>query len=168
MRRPLVPTGTNLLGLVKHMAGVETGYLGSIFGRPFPERLPFIDEHGEWSGPNADMWARPQETSRGLVDLYRRVWRHSDETIDTIPLDTVGEVPWWPEGRRELTLHLAIVHVIVDTQRHAGQADIVREQIDGVAGYLPGRDFPPEWDEAWWAAYRDEVERAARDAAGSA
>jgi hypothetical protein len=60
MRRPLVPTGTNLLGLVKHLAGIETGYLGSTFGRPFPEPLPFLDDNGDWTEPNADMWVRPE------------------------------------------------------------------------------------------------------------
>ena len=41
IRRPLTPTGTNLLGLVKHLAGVESGYFGATFGRPFPGTLPF-------------------------------------------------------------------------------------------------------------------------------
>ena len=54
VRRPLVPTGTNLLGLVKHVTGVEMGYLGDTFGRPCPDQLPF-DE----SDPNSDMFAAP-------------------------------------------------------------------------------------------------------------
>ena len=53
VRRPLVPTGTNLLGLVKHVASVESGYLGETFGRPFPEALPWLDDGAE---ANADMW----------------------------------------------------------------------------------------------------------------
>ena len=43
-RRPLTPTGTNLLGLVKHLAWVEAGYLGATFGRPFPEPVPWFDD----------------------------------------------------------------------------------------------------------------------------
>lgn len=161
MRRPLVPTGTNLLGLVKHMTGVEAGYLGSVFGRPWSERLPFLDDDGEWTEPNADMWARPEESADDIVGLYRRVWQHSDATIDELPLDTVGQVGHWPEGKRELSLQLAVVHVAIDTQRHAGQADIIRELIDGAIGYRQGMDFPAEWDEKWWAAHHERVDRAA-------
>ena len=40
IRRPLVPTGTNLLGLIKHVASVAAGYFGETFGRPFPEEMP--------------------------------------------------------------------------------------------------------------------------------
>src|SRR2546421_6292058 len=53
MRRPLVRTGTSLLGLVKHVASVESGYFGVVFGRPFPNPLPWM----EFDEPNADMWA---------------------------------------------------------------------------------------------------------------
>ena len=49
-RRPLTPTGTNLLGLVKHVASVEAGYLGDVFGRPSPESLPWFDDGAEPSG----------------------------------------------------------------------------------------------------------------------
>src|SRR4051794_40601050 len=59
VRRPLTPTGTNLLGIVKHVASVEAGYLGDTFGRPFPEPLPWFDEGAE---ANADMWATPEES----------------------------------------------------------------------------------------------------------
>ena len=96
MRRPLVPTGTNLLGLVKHVASVEAGYLGDTFGRPFAEPLPWFDEGAE---PNADMWATADETSEQIVALYRRVWAHSDATIEALELDAVGDVPWWPQER---------------------------------------------------------------------
>src|SRR5215475_9918172 len=77
VRRPLTPTGTNLLGLVKHVASVEAGYLGETFGRPFPESLPWFEEGAE---VNADMWATAGETREAITGLYRRVWKHSDET----------------------------------------------------------------------------------------
>src|SRR5688572_20249670 len=73
-RRPLVPTGTNLLGLVKHLAGVEIGYFGETFGRQFPEPFPWLDGDAE---PNADMWATPDEPLEDVVGLYRRVWSHA-------------------------------------------------------------------------------------------
>src|SRR3954467_12961304 len=135
--RPLTPTGTNLLGLVKHVASVEAGYLGDTFGRPFGEPLPWFHEGAE---PNADMWATAEETRDRIVGLYRRVWVHSDATIDALPLDAVGHVPWWPEDRSEVSLHLLLVHMIAETNRHAGHADIVRESIDGTAGLRRDND----------------------------
>jgi hypothetical protein len=160
-RRPLVPTGTNLLGLVRHVASIETGYFGSVFGRPFPEPLPWMED-GE---PNGDMWVRSGETKDSVIEFCRRVWAHSDATIDALPLDAVGEVPWWPGGGRELTLHRALVHVIVDIYRHAGHADVLRELIDGKVGADRRWSNLPPGDEAWWTIYRSKVEAAAVQAA---
>lgn len=160
-RRPLVPTGTNLLGLVKHVASVEAGYLGDVFGRPFGEPFPWFAEDAE---PNADMWATADETRDDIVGLYHRVWRHSDATIEALRLDAVGHVPWWPEARREVSLHQILVNVIAETNRHAGHADIVRELIDGAAGLRADATNLPEGDGAWWANHRAKVEQAAVDA----
>ena len=161
-RRPLTPTGTNLLGLVKHVAGVEAGYLGLTFGRPFPEPLPWLDESAE---PDADMWATPDETREQVVGLYHRVEAHSAATTDSLPLDAVGHVPWWPPERREATLHRILVHVIAETHRHAGHADIVRELIDGAVGLRADNDNMPSGDQDWWHDHRARVQRAA-EAAG--
>lgn len=163
VRRPLVPTGTNLLGLVKHMAGVEAGYLGDTFGRPFPERLPWFEDGAE---PNADLWATAEESRDEILGLYERVWAHADATVDALDLETTGEVPWWPPERRQVTLHRVLVHVVAELNRHAGHADIVRELIDGEVGFRAGNDNLPDVDRAWWQAYRDRLEQAARDAAG--
>jgi len=164
IRRPMVPTGTNLLGLVKHVASVEAGYFGESFGRPFEEPLPWFDEGAE---PNADMWATGEESREQIVDLYHRVWAHSDATIDALPLDAVGHVAWWPPERREVTLHRILVHVIAETDRHAGHADIVRELIDGTVGLRRDNDNMAPGDVAWWEDYRERLERIAREA-GSA
>jgi len=160
-RRPLVPTGTNLLGLVKHSAGVEAGYLGSVFGRPFPEPLPWASDEAE---DNADMWATPAESRADLVALYRRVWSHSDATIDALPLDAVGLVPWWSPESREATLHRVLTHLVAEVNRHAGHADLVRELIDGSVGLDAAASNLPRRDEAWWEEYRDRLEDASRQA----
>lgn len=161
IRRPMTPTGTNLLGLVKHMASVEAGYLGDSFGRPFPEPLPWFDDDAE---PNADMWATPDQSREDITGLYRRVWAHSDVTIAEQPLDAEGTVPWWPAERRRVVLHRILVHVIAETNRHAGHADIVRELIDGAVGLRADNDNMPPEDAAWWATYRARLEEAARAA----
>lgn len=164
VRRPHTPTGTNLLGLVKHTAGVELGYLGDTFGRPSGEPLPWLGEDAE---PNADMWATADESRSSVVALYRRAWAHADATIGALPLDTVGKVPWWPDGKDEVTLHHAVVRVIADTQRHAGHADIVRELTDGTVGMARDNDSMASLDEAWWTEYRTRLERTAREAGAS-
>ena len=161
IRRPLTPTGTNLLGLIKHVASVELGYFGYTFGRPFDEPLPWWDDDAE---PNADMWATADESRGHIVGLYHRAWAHSDATIDTLELDSLGEVPWWPSQRREVTLRRILVHVIAETHRHAGHADIVRELIDGAVGLRDGNDNMAPGDKAWWEDYRIRLERVAREA----
>jgi len=161
IRRPMTRTGTNLLGLVNHMAGVEAGYFGDCFRRQFDESLPWMEEDAE---PNADMWATADESRDDIVALYRRVWAHADTTIETLPLDATGEVPWWPTDRREPTLHRLLVHVTAEIHRHAGHADIVRELIDGAAGLRDGNTNMPDGDPAWWEAYRTKLEQAARAA----
>ncbi|MDQ3964165.1 MAG: DinB family protein [Actinomycetota bacterium] len=162
IRRPLTPTGTNLLGLVKHVASVEAGYFGECFGRPFEDPFPWFAED---AGPNADFWATAAESRDDIVGLYRRVWAHSDKTIDALPLDAIGRVPWWPADRAEVTLHRIFIHMIAETHRHAGHADIIRELIDGVVGMSSDNDNMPPVDEAWWTSYRARLEQVASEAA---
>jgi uncharacterized damage-inducible protein DinB len=161
IRRPLTPTGTNLLGLVKHVAGCEIGYFGQTFDRPFGERFSWMGADAE---PNADMWATADESRADIVGLYRRVWAHSDATIDALTLDAVGYVPHWREGRREVTLHRILTHMIAETHRHAGHADIVRELIDGATGMRADVPNMAPGGQAWWQSYRERLESAARDA----
>lgn len=160
LRRPMVRTGTNLLGLVKHTAGVGAGYFGEVFGRPFPEPLPWMEPEAE---ANADLWATADESSEDVVALYHRAWAHADDTIGALDLDAVGRVPWWPPDRNEVTLHRILVHVSTELHRHAGHADILRELIDGAAGLVAGNENLPPVDEAWWTAYRDRLERVAHE-----
>lgn len=158
VRRPLVATGTNLLGLVKHVAGTEAGYLGAVFGRPFPEPMPWMEED---STPNADMWATAEESLEDVIALYRRVWTHSDATVAALPLDAPGVVPWWTT--REVTLQRILVHLIAETHRHAGHADIVRELIDGRVGLRSTGDNLPSVPSEWWPDYTARLEAVARD-----
>jgi hypothetical protein len=161
IRRPLTPTATNLLGLVKHNAGTNLRYFGEVFGRTHDLPLPWLSDDDE---PNADLWAAPGETRDDIVGLYRRTWDLADATITELSLEAVGRVPWW--GGDVVTLHHVLVHVTAETQRHAGHADIVRELIDGSAGLLQGHDNLPGGDPAWWDSHRNRVEAAARLAGG--
>lgn len=135
IRRPLTATGTNLLGLVKHTATWEVRYLGDVFNRPFPDPLPrWQDSDG------SDLWVTEDETREHIIDFYRRAWEHADATIGELPLDAPGHVPWW--SRPDVTLFSILVHVLNDTTRHAGHADILREQLDGQTGVAAGRRDP--------------------------
>ena len=162
VRRPMTPTGTNLLGLVKHLAYVEAGYFGETFGRPAPGTPAWSEEEG--AEPNWDMWATAEESREQIVGQYRRSWAHADATIAALPLDAPGRVPWWDGERASVTLHRVPIHMIAETNRHAGHADIVRELIDNAAGLRAGNDNLAPGDAAWWESYRNQLESAARAA----
>jgi len=159
VRRPMTRTGTNLLGIVKHVASVEIGYFTGVFGRECPVDLPWF---ADGAPANADMWATAEQSREEIVDLYHRSWEASDATIRELGLDAAGMVPWWPEERRDVTLHTILVHMIAETHRHLGHADILRESIDGSIGHRTVAPNLPDFDDATWAAHRDEIERAAR------
>lgn len=159
IRRPLTPTGTNLLGLVKHLAVGEAWYFGRVFGRPFEPHLPWWDDD---QPEGADLWATASERRADILDTYRAASAHADATIRELDLDSSGHVPWWSQP--DVTLHSILVHVLAETSRHAGHADILREQLDGSAGMRPDNSNLPTHDEQWWSDYRAHVEAAARAA----
>lgn len=150
LRMPRTGTGTNLLGIVKHMINVELGYFGDTFGRAWPTAHERVSEADFEADPQADWYATAEESAEALIDLYRRVWSFADATIDELDLDAVGTVPWWPAERATTTLHHVLVHVLTDLSRHAGQADILREQIDASVGFMESNTNVPGQD---WSAY---------------
>lgn len=162
VRRPLTPTGTNLLGLVKHLAGVEYDYFGTTFGRPHDEPLPWTADDAE---PNADMYASIDETRGDILDLYRRANAHADATIEALDLDAEGHVPWWGDDANPVSLHRILVHTTTETHRHAGHADVLRELVDGSVGFRPAAPNLPDARDDWWAGYVARVEATARAAA---
>ncbi|HET7355977.1 MAG TPA: DinB family protein [Nocardioidaceae bacterium] len=151
LRLPRTPTGTNLIGIVKHMANVEIGYFGDTFGRAWPTPEDRVSEEDFEADPQSDWYATERETCDGIIDLYQRVWGFADATIEELPLDAQGRVPWWGEGRNTVTLQRIMVHVIDDLARHLGHADILREEIDGAAGLRAQvTNLPERFD---WPAY---------------
>jgi uncharacterized damage-inducible protein DinB len=157
LRMPATPTGTNLLGLLRHVATVDVGYFGEACGRPFSD--PLMDTpDDDWT---ADMWATADQSADQIRDFARRAWAHSDETIAARDLDATASVPWWPEDRRTVTLHRLLVHVISETSRHAGHADILRELTDGAAGAWPTNSNLPDDSDLDWADYVAKLRRVA-------
>ncbi|HZO68085.1 MAG TPA: DinB family protein [Kribbellaceae bacterium] len=155
IRRPMTPSGTNLLGLVKHLTGVELGYLVESAGRPTEIKLPWNEDGSVWE--SGDMWAKPDESREYLVDLYKSVWRQSDDSIEQLALDAPATVAWWPEERRETTFGHLLVRVVAETAQHAGHADIIRESIDGRGG----RDHDDIGNADWWNTYVGQIQTAA-------
>ncbi|MCL2803427.1 MAG: DinB family protein [Micrococcales bacterium] len=160
IRRPMTPTGTNLLGLVKHVGVVSLGYLSQVFGREAG-----VDVAAIMSDDEADLWVKASESRQSILDLYAHAAQVSDATIDALDLDSTGVVPWWPPDRRNVTLQVVLVHLIQEVSRHCGQADIIREMIDGQAGRFPGDPSLPQWNKDDWSAHCRRIEQAARAAA---
>jgi hypothetical protein len=145
LRRPMTPSGTNLLGLVKHLAGLEYTYHGESFGRPAPETMSWVEDGSIWDG--ADMWATADETSDYVLGLYQRACAHADQTITELDLTAPGEVEHWPPQRRHTTLGVLLIRMVDETAHHAGHADIVRELIDGRGGPDAETVDPAAWDD---------------------
>lgn len=162
-RWPVTPTGTNVLGLVKHVAAVQAEYFGQVFDRPLPDPPAWFD-----SDDDRDMYASLDETVADVVAFHHASAAHADATIAALDLDAPGVVPWWPEEHRHVTLHRVLVHMAYETARHAGHADIVREMLDGLAGDGDGNLAEKTPDE--WRAWRDDLvdiaERAGLRSAG--
>jgi hypothetical protein len=155
VRRPLTPSGTNLLGLVKHLVGCERVYLGTSFGRQPDFTLPWEEDGSVWDG--ADMWARPDESREWLLDLYARACAHGDETVAALELDAPGSVPHWPEEHRATTLGVLLIRMVDETAHHAGHADICRELVDGQGQ----PDRAEAGDDAYWTSYVARIQAAA-------
>lgn len=155
VRRPLLPSGTNLLGLVKHLTGIELTYFGECAGRPAPVTLPWVEDGSIWQ--SADMWATADQSREYLLGLYRTAWRHSDETLASLNLDAPAHVGWWAEGKRDTTVGHLVVRVLEETAHHAGHCDVVRELVDGRGG----RDSSAVGDAQWWTDYVASIQAAA-------
>lgn len=116
----LVPSETTLGGLVRHLTSVEDEWFsGVLCGVPVEPSLN-------------DGWdARPDDTVELLTDAYRAACDRSRAVAESLPLDHV--VPHDRLG--QVSLRWVYVHMIEETARHAGHADILREQTDGAVGY---------------------------------
>jgi hypothetical protein len=156
LRRPLTPTGSNLLGILRHLGGIEHAYLCEAFDRALPPP-PMPADWDEELWHNGDMWVRPTESSAGVLDWYRAACERADETIQMLDFDSPGEVAHWEVGNRSTTLGDMMVIVLGEECRHGGHIDVVRELIDGRAG----ADHAAFGDPDKWRAYVAKVQAAA-------
>ncbi|MFE5403486.1 DinB family protein [Streptomyces sp. NPDC056580] len=124
LRRPMTPTGTSLLGLVKHLASVEYGWFVGTFGGEVEPLWfdPYTEE---------DLRIAPDETTDRIVAFHGRARAAADRMISELPLDTLGRPAWRDQP---VSLRWTLVHMTTETARHAGHMDILRELIDGATG----------------------------------
>ncbi|MEV0430462.1 DinB family protein [Micromonospora sp. NPDC050495] len=125
--RRLVPSLTTLAGLLKHLALVERNWLPCLFA-PGPGDVYLTTEEEA----RASFTLAPGETVAGLADAYRAACDRSRAVAARFDLDHV--VPHPQLG--EVSLRWVLVHLIEETARHAGHADILRELTDGETGAL--------------------------------
>ncbi len=155
LRMPLTPTGTNLLGLLKHLSSVEAEYFTVCMGLPLEIEIPWLADDAP---PNADMYAEEDESLESVLQFADRCAEAADAAIESLDLNAPAHVPWW--GRPEVTLGRLLTHMVDEYARHLGHADIVRELLDGQAGLSSAHsNLPGEGDgadAAWWS---DHVQR---------
>jgi len=116
-RETIVGSGTTLLWLTKHLAHAEHLWVVQ----------RFAGQHGD--GPDDDV--HPADTLVSAIATYRRTWIDVDEIVAASDLDAlcrdVGDDP-------PVNLRWVLAHLLEETARHAGHADILREVIDGHTG----------------------------------
>ena len=158
LTRPMVPTGTNILGLVQHLGFMEYGYFVQCLG------FSVQDEHyaalTASRDDSADMWVPAEVPCAKVLDFYRRAVAAANRNIGALSLDAPATVPWWPEEKRHTTLGRLMVHMNVETARHAGHLDIVRELIDGSVGMRAENTSMPPLGDAGWAQLHEKILRA--------
>ena len=124
LRRAMVPSGTSLLGLVKHLAYVERSWFQGVWDGQ-EVSFPWTKED-----PDADWRIEPEETTEDILALYNGECDRSREIVAAASsLDEIAKHP-----RRELNRRWILVHMIEETARHNGHVDLLREALDGLTG----------------------------------
>ena len=118
-------------GLVKHVAAVETNWIDMVLQR---EREQSVDDYMD------NFRLAPDETMAGVLDHYDDVARDTEAAIAGIAdlgqaVPVPRDVPWFPDDVEAWSVRWVLLHLITETARHAGHADIVREAVDGATAY---------------------------------
>ena len=125
LRQRLVPSLTTILGMVKHLAYVERWWFQDVFEGLDCE---YPSSEDDW---DADFRIEPDESTHEILERYRSECATSARIIEAHDLDDISVNH---TQRPPCTLRWTILHVVEDTARHAGHADILREQLDGKTG----------------------------------
>lgn len=158
LTRPMVGSGTNLLGLIQHLGFIEYGYFVRCLGFTVDDR--HYDALVESPDESADMWVAAETECDEVLAFYQRSIEAANRNIAALPLDAPATVPWWPEGHRDTTLLRLLLQMNVETARHAGHADILRESLDGATGMREKNTNMPSYDAGEWTQLHERILRA--------
>jgi uncharacterized damage-inducible protein DinB len=125
LRRPMVPSGTSLLSILKHLAFVERGWFQENVAN---EQYDYPFDTGD---PDAEFRIEDGETGDDIFELYRQACARSRQALEAVSLDDMVQ---HPDRSADYNVRWVVVHMIEETARHAGHADIIREQLDGRTG----------------------------------
>jgi uncharacterized damage-inducible protein DinB len=128
LRKPILPSGWSLLGLVKHLAYVERWWFRSVAAGE-DVAFPWTDDD-----PDADWRVEPDDTTEAILALYADECARARVVVDSFGLTEQVRRPEEIHSVAHGDLAWVVVHMIEETARHAGHADVVRELTDGVTG----------------------------------
>jgi uncharacterized damage-inducible protein DinB len=152
----LTPTASALSigGLIKHVAHAERTWMDTVLQR----------ERGSRDAYEAAFRVAPGETVEQVLQLYDDAARNTTAVISGIdglgqPVPVPQGVPWFPPDVESWSVRWVLLHLIQETARHAGHADIIRESIDGataMALMAAAEHWPPTpWLQPWQPASSD-------------
>ena len=150
--RPVVASGTSLLGMIKHLAYVERWWFDDFFAGNDVE-YPWCE-----GDPDADFRIEDDETIESVVGLYEEAVARSNAISAKAQMDDLSVRDRNGEHR---AMRWIVAHMIEETARHAGHADIVRELTDGAVGLRVENTNMPSTDPAWWDEYRAHLQDVA-------
>ena len=128
LRRSMTPSGVSLLGLVNHLAYVERWWFQAVFAGEDAD-FPWSD-----ADPEAEWHVGPDVSPAAVIDLYRSEAARSREIVSHANLDDLARRPHTQPRGGDQTLRWIMLHMIEETARHNGHADLIREALDGATG----------------------------------
>jgi uncharacterized damage-inducible protein DinB len=150
----MAPTAGTLSigGLIKHVGFTEQGWIDRVLQR---ERGGSFEDQQAAYEDNFAMG--PDETLADVLARYDEIAKETDAAIANVDLDHAVPVPkgvpWFPDDVETWSVRWVLLHIIEETARHAGHADIVRESIDGATMYelMAGAEGWPatDWLQPW-------------------
>jgi hypothetical protein len=142
----------SLGGLIKHLTVMERSWIDTMLQRPKPPIEELMAAYGD------DFVVKDDDTLASLLAEYAACAAETEAAVagvadlgQDVPIPK--DVPWFPDDVEAWSVRWVLLHLIEETARHAGHADIVRESIDGATCYellAAAEGWPAtEWITPW-------------------